>query len=564
MSILGSEPPSIRQVLPECPVALERVVSKSLRKNENERYTSMEALLKDVENLNFSLIGEGSKGVAQTPGAKTNVQPAPTALLASYPISPAVHPAGAAPIGTPVARQPVKTILKQPPRPTSRPWRNAAAACVLLAVIVLGAIGIARRDNALGIARRYKMLAYAIHPDSAQNGNVAAPTSATAPLPGATPETPTPAPVAAVQTLTPTEPGAPGTPTADVATPTAASGPVLKLAPSSLPSIEDQQRYLLDLAHEAADRQDYKGALEQLDEAAKLNGPLNDAIADLRRQFRAQSHDAELERVAREEQTLWDKAMAYLNAGDLDDAEESLREILTLPEGGRRWSEATRYVDQVIPERRQEEQLWAAAQQESSSRDPGHFLTEIKALDDVLAAGGRHEQGARQKRDASITNLIREDAERNGIPAPVISNADQWQVTRLKNHFDELVEKGDAGALNQLQQLQSEFKSLAEAQGPLALEAPDYLNNVIPKAQRHIEDRLAVAKSNSPPNTAYKDAVKAYDRAVAAQNTSMLRDKVLPLFREIAQSGGVRAKEAQRYVDVLIPAALKKSGQQDE
>jgi hypothetical protein len=43
----------------------------------------------------------------------------------------------------------------------------------------------------------------------------------------------------------------------------------------------------------------------------------------------------------------------------------------------------------------------------------------------------------------------------------------------------------------------------------------------------------------------------------------MLQDQVLPLFSQIAQSGGVRAKEAQRYADVLIPAALKKSGQQE-
>src|SRR5207244_929297 len=240
LSILQNEPPPIRPVVPECPVALERVISKSLRKDEKERYASMEALLKDVENVNSSLAREGSKVVAQMPGAKTNVQPAPTVLLASHPIGPAVHPAGAAPIATPGARQPVKTIPKQPARPTSRPWRNAAATCALLAVIVLGAIGIARRDNALGIARRYKMLALAIHPDSTQNVNVATP--ATAPLPDATPETPTPTPVAAVQTLTPTEPGAPARPTADVAMPAAASGPVLKPASPLLDSTEDPSR----------------------------------------------------------------------------------------------------------------------------------------------------------------------------------------------------------------------------------------------------------------------------------------------------------------------------------
>jgi TolA-binding protein len=298
-----------------------------------------------------------------------------------------------------------------------------------------------------------------------------------------------------------------------------------------------------------------------LDEAEKLNGPMNDAIADLRRQFSAQVHGAELERVAEEEQTLFDKAMAYLKAGDVDDAEESLREMLTLPEGAHRLLESARYIDQVIPERRHEEQLWAAAQLVSNARDTGDLVTAIKAFDEVLAIGGRHEQGARQKHDALITELIRSDAEKNRMTAPIVSNADQWQVTQLKNRFDDLVLKGDAAALAQLQQLQSKFQSIAEAQGPLAMDARDYLVNVTPKAQMHIEDRLAVAESNVSPNTAYVNAVQEYNRTVAAQNASMLRDKVLPLFREIAQSGGIRAKEAQRYVGVLIPEALSKSDQ---
>ncbi len=301
-----------------------------------------------------------------------------------------------------------------------------------------------------------------------------------------------------------------------------------------------------------------------MDAAAELNGPLNDVIAGLRLEFSAQSHGTELERVARDEQTLWDKAMAYLNAGDFDDADESFRDILILPEGGHRSLEAARYVDQVIPERRHEEQVWAAAQLESRSQDPGHLLREINALDDVLAAGGRHEEGARQKRDAVITEIVRRDAEGNGLPPPVVSNADQWQVTQLKNRFDDLAQKGDAAALDEIQQLQPKFKSLAEAQGPLALDARDYLNNLIPKAQRDIEDRLAVADSNSAPNAAYMKAVAEYNRAVATQNAATLRDRVLPAFRQTAQSGGVRAKEARRYADVLIPAALKKAAQHDQ
>jgi len=58
-----------------------------------------------------------------------------------------------------------------------------------------------------------------------------------------------------------------------------------------------------------------------------------------------------------------------------------------------------------------------------------------------------------------------------------------------------------------------------------------------------------VAESNSSPNAAYMKAVKEYDRAVATQNAAMLRDQVLPAFRQAAQSGGVRAKEARHYAD---------------
>jgi len=527
LGILQTEPPSIRQSVPECPIALERIVSKALRKDDKERYQSMEALLKDIEKLNSSLargvsgaaaereiasaIGDqtrvatqridlsASKAAPQTHSAKTNVPAARTGPQHSHATSSAGRPAGA--------------LIAEPTQPKSHPGRKAAAACAILAVILLAALGVVRRN---------KMLAPAVHPDSTQSVNLAAPT----------------APAASdVETL-------PGSAPAVIP----ASPPV---------SIEDQQRHLIDLAHEAADQHDYESAEKQLDEAADLNGPLNGAIADLRQQFSGQFHGVELQRAARQEQTLWDKAMAYLRDGDLDDTETSLRDILTLPEGGHRRPDAAQYVDQVIPERRRGEQLWAAALFESTSQAPGHLLQEVKTLDELLAAGGIHKREARQMRDTAISQVILGDARRNSRPAPGASDADQRQMTQLKNHFDDLVQEGDADALEQLQQLQSEFKPLAEGPEPLATDARDYLNGVIPMAQKHIEESLAAAESNSSANAAYTSAVKQYDRAVATQNAVMLRGQVLPAFQELAQSGTVRAKEADRYVNVLIPAALK-------
>ena len=66
LSILQKEPPPIRQLLPECPIALERVVLKSLCKNDKERYQSMEELLKDLENFNASLTGKAPQAAAES------------------------------------------------------------------------------------------------------------------------------------------------------------------------------------------------------------------------------------------------------------------------------------------------------------------------------------------------------------------------------------------------------------------------------------------------------------------------------------------------------------------
>ncbi len=291
-----------------------------------------------------------------------------------------------------------------------------------------------------------------------------------------------------------------------------------------------------------------------------MNGPPNSLIADLRRQFGEQAYDAELKRAASQEQALWAQGTAELQGGRLDDAERSLREILTLPAGDRHWVDAERYVDEVIPQRRQELQLWSEAQLESNSLERGHLLKEVKVLDEVLAEGGPHEQQARQMRNAVIRQIVRDNARKNGVVAPTLSEGYEAQLSQLETQFSNLALKGDAVALEGLQELRPKFKALADAGGPLAMDARDYLNNVIPRTQKQIEDNLAAAASESSANAAYEGGVEEYDRAVATQNMGMLRGRVLAAFQQIAQSGGIRAKEAARYVHVLIPAALKKSG----
>jgi serine/threonine protein kinase len=550
LSILQNEPPPIRQIVPECPVALESILSRALRKDHRERYSTMAAFLKDLEKIAPSLDREVSRAAAAKPaplpnaqhtpaatqridmqalndaekmrGSKPNLSAAPS-LPQQSPVSSAPRASNGSPISKPGAYSNADAQQAQsrstPPGKTRSRFKAAAIYAAVAAVFLV----------ALGVIRHRKIATASADPDV----RLTVPTPVQ-PLPAAPASTPVPTPAS-----------------------TSASIPA---AESSPPSLQDQQRHLIDLAHEAADKHDYKSAQTDLTAAAKLNGPLNGLVTDLQRQFGEQAYGAELERAAREEQTLWDQSMADLQDARFDQAERALRDLLLLPEAGHHWADAERYVDQVIPERRREQQLWAEAQMEASSDERGHLLKEIKALDDVMAVGGAHEQQARQKRNTVIRQMVRENARRNGLVDPTLSEGYEAQLAELETQFGNLALKGDASALEGLQELRPKFKALADAGGPLAMDARDYLTSVIPKAQKQIEDNLAADAADLSANADYEHAVKDYDRAVATQNTGMLRGRVLSAFQRIAESGGLRAKEAERYINVLIPSALKKSG----
>ena len=464
----------------------------------------MEELLKDLENLNSSLMGK-------TPQAAVEAQiPSRTVPQSSRPTPTVALPPSAAPIAKPGPR-PLFASIAKPAQPNSHPGRKAVAVCAILAVVALAALGVVRRYNisALPIpadwARYLKLPAPALpasaSPDVTANTQIPA---AVPPKSSETPETPeTRESLDAAQPSTPLAPSAPATPAADADTP--ADTPAESAPPPSRARICSASR----------------GRSKRC--GTKPRPTCGMAISTT--------------------------------------PTNRLRDILSLPQVGPRWPDAAHYVDQVIPERRRDQQLWNAALFASTSPAPGHLLQEVKMLDELLASGGAHQKEARQMRDTAIAQLVLGSARKNSGSAPAASDADQWQMTRLKNHFDELVQQGDAAALDELQDLQSKFQSLADGPEPLATDARDYMNSVIPKARKHIEETLAAAESNSSANAAYTDAVKQYSRALAAQNSATLRDQVLPLFTQIAQSGGPRAKEAQRYVDVLIPAALKSSAQ---
>lgn len=603
-TILDDQPPAIRELVPECPAPLEAAVHRALCKDVSARYQSMEKFLLDLEPIWSELqretvqqlldaahkrLAEGhtsearglllqatliddknlavktlldeldsSLGESQTAAqiqeivargekllqqglffdARAEVQSAlkldpnhPAARRLQEEVQAQQEHAHEAAEATqlvapssngeaPTLFQPGSSVLSGvPTRPRKRTTLYLASAAVAIAGIAIGVGAVYFRRHALP----------AQAPVTARALNPAEPSAAP---PAVVPVTPPPS---------------------EPVSPAPAAAPVASSPGSAETSLEDQQRRLIVLAQTATDAGDYKSAQDRLDEAARLNGPLNAAIAGLRENFRQQSQS---QRAARQEQALWDGAMKEMQSAEFDEAEKSLRELIAMPQAGQHRAEAERYVDEIIPQRRYEDLLWSDLQQYARSLSPDHLENELKTVDKILILGSSRQQQANRVRHALIAQLAEANAMRNHKPLPAIPDWSRTRIGSLQDQFDAAVQQGNAEALSQLQNLRPQFKALTGGEGALDLDARDYLD-LIPKAQKQIQSNLAKADTDAAADREYEAAVKHFDKAVAAQDRDLLRSQSLVEFRQIVSFGGARASEAARYVNDLIPDALK-------
>jgi serine/threonine protein kinase len=612
-AILDDQPPSLRELAPECPESLETVVQRALCKDVSTRYQTMEKLLLDLDPIWSQLQSEavqqlldaGRKSIAEGQTSEARLlllqaalidskNPAVKALLDELHASLGVdenaarvqeivargekllqeglffdarvevqsalkldpnHPAArrlqeevqvqqaraqqvsqptelALPptnVESPTEFQPGSSVLSGA---SSRSWKRASlyfagAATVIvgLGIVTLGIVGY-RRHSASGQA---PSTARALNP----------------PEPSSTPVIVTPP---AIVSLPSPDPAA----SVPVSVPAASDGQA-SLSDGEA-SIEVQQRHLIVLAESAADTGDYKSAQDRLDEAARLNGPLNGTISDLRRKFSQQSQS---QRAALQEQTLWDQAMKDMQAAEFDDAEKLLREVIALPDAGPHRPDAERYADEIIPQRRYEDLLWSNLQQYARSLSADHVENELKTVDKIVVLGSARQQQANRVRQALVAQLAEASAMKNRKPLPAVPDWSRSRIASLQDQFDLAVQQGNADALSQLEKLRPQFKALTGGEGILDWDARDYLSDLIPKAEKQIQANLAKADSDATADREYEAAVKHFDQAVATQDRDLLRSQSLAEFRQIVSFGGARASEAAQYVNVLIPQALK-------
>ena len=279
--------------------------------------------------------------------------------------------------------------------------------------------------------------------------------------------------------------------------------------------LETQQRQALDAADKRIAANDLDGAMQVLEPAAALNGPLVPEIQKKIAQVEESKKDVNLRQLRQGEEVLWQRATRLVTDGRFAEAQKDLKQILALPAGGVHREDAQRYLTKTIPQQQAQNGLLA---QGRHSLTQGDFPSARRAADQLKQAGGNPDE------------LVAR-----------IDESEQAQLKQLENQFDQLKSRDDDLAIQQLKALQPRFQALVDS-GPQAGEALNYANNIsgaIADVRARLEKKVADA--------AFQQIVQRY-RQAAANNDKNGLAAARGDFQSIAQNGGPHTDSAQQYV----------------
>jgi hypothetical protein len=167
------------------------------------------------------------------------------------------------------------------------------------------------------------------------------------------------------------------------------SGAATGAAPSASPAAtsrpdvnpaETQQRDAITLSDKLIASGDLNRAMKVLQGAERLNGPLTNEIKTKEDAVnKSKSNDA----ISK----LWQRAAEEMGNADFDAAKRDLRKIVASDDGARR-ADAQRDLNEVIPRRQKEEDLFRQAQQSSRGNNQKGLQRAAGLLDQVIALDG--------------------------------------------------------------------------------------------------------------------------------------------------------------------------------
>ncbi len=282
--------------------------------------------------------------------------------------------------------------------------------------------------------------------------------------------------------------------------------------------VEVQQRAALDAADKNRAAGDLAGAAKALQGVASLNGPLTGEIQKEEQAIQAEMKDEGLRSLRQREEKLWQSARTDVDRSQFKPAEKYLNDILALPAGGLKREDAQKYLDEVIPQRKHEEELLAGAKQDLAKKDRNSLNDAVGKLDQIIRLAGPRKPDAEQLRQKVQDALSTLDKQQH----------DQ-QVAALQESVRRYIKQGDLASARQ------KVGELQQAGGDTAS-----LSTEIEQAQEQ-HNRQAEYEAG------YQQAVQAYQRAKSANEKGSL-EAARSTLQSFAQGAGSHAEEARQYI----------------
>jgi eukaryotic-like serine/threonine-protein kinase len=279
--------------------------------------------------------------------------------------------------------------------------------------------------------------------------------------------------------------------------------------------LEVRQQEAMDQADQRRASGDLSGAAQILQSASALNGPLTADIQRKQAEIQAEINDARLGALRQKEEQDWQNAKKDVDAGNFRSAEKYLGSILAMPGGGLRKDDARKYRDQVIPQRKQEETLWAQAKKDSLKSDSSSLKQADDTLAQVIQLGGPRKPEAEQLRqtvEGRLASLAQQQQQ-------------QQQITDLRSGAQHDLAQGD---FSSARQKVDQIKRAGGDPGSLSAE---------------IEQAEARQKSEAD----FQQIVQKYQGASDKNSLEAARNS----FQSVAQAGGTHAADARRYVSEI-------------
>ena len=292
--------------------------------------------------------------------------------------------------------------------------------------------------------------------------------------------------------------------------------PVVPAKPAVSPE-ESQQQNAIALSDKLIASGDLKGALQALQGADQLHGPLTAEIKNRETTVSESMRNDSLAKLRQQEATLWQQATSEAEKAEFDAAKRDLRKILAEGDGGVRSADAQRYLNDVIPKRQKEENVFRQAQQSSRANDQQGLQRASDLFGQVVAFDGPRKSEAEDLQrnvDAKLAALKQEITNRQiaALEAAARSDLQQGKLDSARQYAEQIKQAGgDSAAL---------LKEIDQAQSSQA---------------RTVQQQRE-----------FQQAVQAYN-AVGTQDKVGL-EKSRSDFVAIVRENGPQAADAQRYL----------------